>query len=177
MQMLAAGGVPLLVDDVRPADADNLQGYLEFEPVKRIRFNHEWISQATGKALKIISPLLEHLPSGFAYRVMFVERELSEVIASQRAMLARKGQRGSTLSDAELAAAYERQQAAIATVLAARRDFTVLRVEYGRILADPAAEVRRLAQFATPIWPNIQLDLAAMAAVVDPNLYRQRSGG
>jgi hypothetical protein len=177
MQMLAAGRVPLLVDDLRPADADNPQGYFEYDPVKQLRFNHAWISQAAGKAIKIVSPLLEYLPTGFDYRIVLIERELVEVIASQRAMLARSGREGSTLSDVELAAAYERQQAVIATVLAARRDFTVLRVEHRRILADPTGEVRRLAQFATPIWPNIQLDQAAMAAVVDPSLYRQRSGG
>jgi hypothetical protein len=176
MQMLKAGGAPLLVDELRPADAHNPQGYFEFEPVKRLRFNHEWLPQATGKAIKIVSPLLEYLPTGFEYRVVFVERELAEVVASQRAMLARNGRQGSTLGEAELIAVYKRQQAVIANVLVTRRDFTVLRIEHRQILVDPAGEVRRLAQFALPFWPNILLDQAAMAAVVDPSLYRQRSG-
>jgi hypothetical protein len=176
MQMLQAGGAPLLADDRRPADAENPRGYFEYEPVKRLQTNHDWLPQAAGKAIKIVSPLLEYLPSGFDYRIAIVQRELSEVIASQRAMLVRNGKPGSALSEAELAAAYERQLAGIDRVLAARRDFTVLRVEHHNLLENPAAEVRRLARFTSPIWPNIQLDEAAMAAIVEPSLYRQRSG-
>lgn len=176
MQMLGAGGAPLLADDLRPADADNPRGYFEYEPLKRIRFNHDWVPQAEGKTFKLVSPLLEYLPTGLDYRVVLVERDLAEVVASQRAMLARTGRQGSKLSEAELIAAYERQQAVIGTVLATRRDFTVFHIEHRRILADPVGEVRRLAQFVSPIWPNIQLDQPAMVAAVDPSLYRQRSG-
>ena len=34
MQMLSAGGLPALTDDLREADESNPRGYFEFEPVK-----------------------------------------------------------------------------------------------------------------------------------------------
>ena len=62
MQMLEAGGVEPLRDDTRPADAGNPRGYYEFEAVKRLRHDHEWLQGAEGKLVKIVTPLLSMLP-------------------------------------------------------------------------------------------------------------------
>src|SRR5260221_40938 len=91
MAMLQAGGVPVLSDGLRAPDADNPNGYFEFEPVKQLRTDHTWLASAQGKALKVVVPLLFHFPELFDCRVLFMERNLDEVIASQLAMLARKG--------------------------------------------------------------------------------------
>src|SRR6266567_4048665 len=61
MQMLRAGGMPLLTDDLRPADVDNPNGYWEYEPVKRLQQDNSWISKAEGKAVKVVSALLQYL--------------------------------------------------------------------------------------------------------------------
>jgi hypothetical protein len=91
MQMLRAGGMPVLADDARPPDTDNPAGYLEYAPVLRTATDANWVAAAPGHAVKVIYALLRHLPRGFAYRVLWMRRDLDEVIASQQAMLARRG--------------------------------------------------------------------------------------
>ncbi|MFO1003217.1 MAG: hypothetical protein U0936_23025 [Planctomycetaceae bacterium] len=58
MQMLAAGGLPVLGDEHRPADEDNPRGYLEDARVKSLERDATWLAEAEGKAVKIISFLL-----------------------------------------------------------------------------------------------------------------------
>src|SRR5262249_30630691 len=87
MQMLDGGGVPVLTDNIRAADTDNPRGYYEFEPVKATKRDATWLPAARGKAVKMVSQLLYHLPPGETYRVLFLERDLEEVLASQEKML------------------------------------------------------------------------------------------
>src|SRR5438046_6429896 len=91
MQMLRAGGMPVRTDGFRKADEDNPRGYLEYEPVKRTREDSSWVSDAVGKAVKVVYLLLRDLPDGFDYRVILMRRSLREVLASQSAMLMRSG--------------------------------------------------------------------------------------
>ena len=92
MQMLAAGGVAVLSDELRTADEDNPRGYLEFEPVKNLLKDSHWLFEARGKAIKIIAPLLSALPPGLPCRVILCERDLDEVLDSQERMLLRRNQ-------------------------------------------------------------------------------------
>jgi len=94
MQMLGAGGLAVLTDGKRGADADNPRGYYEYEAVKSLGQDASWLASAGGKAVKIVSALLIHLPDGFDYRVIFMRRPIAEVLASQRAMLDRLGHAG-----------------------------------------------------------------------------------
>src|SRR5215813_2579369 len=91
MKMLAAGGLPVLVDAIRAADDDNPNGYFEFEPVKQLADGqNEWLTEAGGKVVKIISALLEYLPKSYHYKIIFMERELKEILASQQKMLSHR---------------------------------------------------------------------------------------
>src|SRR5262249_61604387 len=92
MQMLQAGGMPLLTDALRPADADNPNGYWEYEPVKRLQQDNSWIPKAEGRAVKVVSALLPYLPPQHTYKIIFMQRPMQEVLASQTAMLERRGQ-------------------------------------------------------------------------------------
>ena len=62
MQMLRAGGLPVLSDDQRAPDEDNPRGYLELERIKNLRTDQRWLDEAPGKAVKIIHLLLMELP-------------------------------------------------------------------------------------------------------------------
>jgi hypothetical protein len=160
MQMLAAGGFPILADNQRAPDDDNPRGYLEFEPVKSLERDASWLADAEGKAVKIVSFLLMKLPPSFDYRVIFVRRDLDEVLRSQAKMLERRGQPAGPNSDV-MKSHFERH---LATV-----DAWVTKQPR---IHNPLAEAGRLTQFL-----QADLQLEPMAAVVDPRLYRQRAGG
>lgn len=168
MQMLDAGGYPCLTDGVRQADADNPRGYFEYEKVKRLRRDCSWLPEAKGKAVKIIAQLIPFLPSQFSYRIIFMERDISEVLASQRQMLQRQGKDGGNLSDTQLHQIFERQLLEVKGVLA-QRNIPTLDVAHSNALQRPMKIAEKIQAFL-----GENLDVAAMATVIDSNLYRQR---
>ncbi len=171
MRMLAAGGVPAVTDGERTADVDNPKGYFELERVKDLEKETDkaYIRQSRGKALKVISFLLRHLPDDNAYRVVFMRRDLDEVLASQDKMIAHRGAADST--DAELLKEAYRNDIARARTLARTRDnVTMLEVQYARAVAEPAAVAAEVAAFL-----GRPMDVQAMVAAVDPSLYRNRA--
>ena len=95
--MLGAGGAALLTDENRLPDEDNPKGYLEYEPIKNLRINKEWLSISKGKVVKIIHALLPDLPSNYQYKIIFINRNLEEVVASQTKMLQRTGRVGANM--------------------------------------------------------------------------------
>ncbi|MDW8316999.1 MAG: sulfotransferase domain-containing protein [Anaerolineae bacterium] len=171
MRMLEAGGLPVLTDRLRAADEDNPKGYYEFERVKQLdKGDHAWLPEAQGKAVKVISALLEHLPPDYPYRVIFVERRMEEVLASQKKMLARRGEPTDRVSDEEMARLFAKHLQKVKLWLSAQPNFRVLYVDYNRMVADPWPYVRQINQFL-----DGRLDEARMVEVVDPALYRNRA--
>jgi hypothetical protein len=171
MRMLDAGGLPVVTDNVREADLDNPRGYYEDERVKDLAktADRSWLRQARGKGIKIISFLLKDLPPDNNYKVLFMERELSEVLASQQKMLTHRGE-GSETEDAQMREHYAEHLQHVKFMIGYRRHFDALLVDYRRVLAAPVDEVRRINRFL-----GGELDERAMARVVDPELYRNRS--
>jgi len=169
MRMLEAGGMPVLTDHIRTADEDNPGGYYEFERVKQIEHDRAWLPEAQGRAIKLISALLKHLPAEYAYRVIFVRREMKEVLASQRQMLVRRNKPGGQVSDERLAELFSRHLEQVEYWLARQPNMKVLYVRYSDILADPVGQAGRINQFL-----GGSLEVKKMAKVVDYGLYRQR---
>ena len=169
MQMLAAGGVDVLSDGRRAADESNPRGYLEFEAVKNLRNDNSWLGDARGKAVKIITQLLPSLPMKFRYRIVYVERDLDEVLASQRRMLAKDGRSTARISDEQLRRTFSAQTRRIRGWLAKQANVELLTVDYRQIVGDPAAAATAIAAFLA-----CSCDVAHMAAAVDPQLYRTR---
>ncbi len=169
MQMIVAGGIEPLVDGLRIADADNPRGYYELDRVKSLRTDKSWLDGARGKVVKVIHLLVPELPDDRPYRVIFLERDLREVVQSQSAMLARSAKAGGALAPERLMAVYEAQLRQVHAWLAARPNFSVRIVKHAALLADASTEARGIAAFL-----GDDLDLAAMAAAVDPTLHRNR---
>jgi hypothetical protein len=171
MQMLAAGGLPVVTDEVRGGDESNPRGYFELEAVKGLERGGdvEWLRRARGRAVKVVSPLLTHLPETFNYRVILMERHLAEVIASQDTMLARRGQPAETVAAGELTRRYEVHMRHVRALLAGRRCFEALVVGYADVLGRPLEEATRITHFV-----GKPLDRQRMVAVVDDRLYRTR---
>lgn len=171
MQMLAAGGLPVLADDIRKPDPDNPRGYFEFEPARRTATDSRWVADAVGKAVKLVHLLVPHLPGGYSYRVIFMHRDMQEVLASQQAMLHRLGRREVDLAPARLAEVFASQLQRVRHWMAAQPHFCVADFDYRLIVEDPLAQSRNLNQFL-----GGRLDETLMAAAVNPALYRKRRG-
>jgi hypothetical protein len=169
MKMLEAGGIKPLTDRVRTADEDNPKGYYEFERVKQIEHDQDWLPKARGKAVKMVSALLKHLPADYRYRIVFMQRHMEEILASQQRMLVRRGEPTDRVSDEKMAALFERHLREVEDWLARQPNVEVLYIHYSDVLADPAAASERINRFF-----GGSLDAVAMASVVDPELYRQR---
>jgi hypothetical protein len=170
MRMLEAGGVEVLTDNLREADQDNPRGYYELEKVKRIAEDHGWLAEARGKAFKMVSMLLFDLPPQHFYRIVFMERAMDEILASQNQMMIRKGLDPSVgPDDRAMAAGFAAHLAKVKAWLGAQPNMHILYMEYGDIVWEPLARSERV-----DIFLGKGLDTTAMAAVVEPSLYRQR---
>ena len=167
MQMLAAGGIEIITDAIREADYDNPRGYLEFEQVKKIKQDSSWLPEARRKAIKMVSQLLYDLPPGERYCVIFMERDLDEVLASQEKMLARLGRPAAPRE--RMKAAFQTHLEQLDLWLAKQSHVAVIRVSYNSLLEEPVAHAQRICEFLDRI-----MDVDAMIAAVDPQLYRNR---
>jgi len=176
MQMLEAGGMPILTDRVREADEDNPRGYFEFESVKKLLRDQSWLAQARGKALKVVAPLVNSLPGGFNYRVVLIERDYDEILASQTRMIARRTQSGGSESIDDsperrerLRREYARLIAQTRALLRNRSNVQLLELRYKDIVGDPAQAAVMINAFS-----GGTLDIRAMASAVDRSLHRNR---
>jgi hypothetical protein len=170
MKMLEAGGLVPVVDGVRTADDDNPKGYYEFERVKKLpKKDYGWMPDAKGKVVKIISELLLHLPTDYKYKIVFQERALPEILASQKKMLVNRGQDPDAIPDQEISLLYMKHLTRVRKHLADNDCFDVHYLSYNDLVSDPKPLIAPLNDFL-----DGRLDTSKMAAVIDPSLYRQR---
>ena len=99
MQMLDRGGLEILTDGRREPDEDNPRGYLEFEKVKSLAADNNWVVEAKGKVIKVVAQLLDSLPEEIDYKVIFMHRKIDEIVQSQYKMLERNNKSGGQLSE------------------------------------------------------------------------------
>jgi hypothetical protein len=171
MKVLEAGGLPVLIDGLRVADPDNPEGYYEYERVKELdKGDTAWVADAQGKVVKVISALLEYLPADYQYRVIFMHRNIEEVLNSQRKMLERRGEKVEAVNDAEMADLFAKHLAKVKEWLRAQPNFSVLDIDYNAMLKNPDSYIRMINQFI-----DNALDEQAMAKMINPNLYRNRA--
>jgi hypothetical protein len=168
MQMLDSGGVEVVTDHVRTADTDNPRGYYEFEVVKAIKRDTTWLRATRGKAFKMVSQLLYDLPPDETYRVIFMERDLGEVLISQEKMLTRLGRTPAPRD--QLRAAFAAHLERLYEWLRRQGNFAVLRVSYKDLVERPREQAERVRQFL-----GGAVNVEAMAGAVDPSLYRNRA--
>ncbi|MCP4536880.1 MAG: sulfotransferase family protein [Chloroflexi bacterium] len=169
MKMLEAGGMQALTDHVRTADEDNPKGYYEFERVKQIEHDHAWLPDAQGKVVKMISALLKHLPLNYTYQVIFMRRNIDEILASQKQMLIRRGESTDKVSDEKLVELFGLHLQHVMGWIDKQPNVDAIYVEYNKVLASPVEQTKMINQFMGHI-----LDENEMVGVVDQSLYRQR---
>jgi rubrerythrin len=172
MNMLVEGGIPAVSDAIRNADEDNPNGYFEFEPVKQLsEGQNQWLAEADQKVVKIVSALLEYLPAGHHYRIVFMERSIKEVLASQRKMLNRRNEEAK-VSDDEMEDQFRKHLADIKYWLARQPNMEVLYVDYNQLISNPDEHCPKIAEFV-----GVPIDQAKMRSVPNERLYRNRAAG
>ena len=168
MQMLHCGGMPVVTDAICAADVDNPRGYFELEKVKKIRDDASWLP-ARGKAFKMVSQLLYDLPASERYRIVFMERDLDEMLASQAKMLTRLGRVPAPRE--EMQRSYALHLDRLKAWLRRQAWIRVLYVNYNDLVREPHEQSPRVNAFL-----DAMLDADAMSAAVDASLYRNRTG-
>jgi hypothetical protein len=171
MRMLDAGGLAILSDGERAADVDNPKGYFELERIKNLEHETDksYLRAARGKAVKVISFLIKELPDENDYRVLFMRRDLDEVLASQQKMIDRLGSQDSDAAASAMKEAFRNDIARVRVLCRTRPNFALCEIRYRDAVADAAAASRAVNEFL-----GGRLDEAAMRAAVDASLYRNR---
>jgi hypothetical protein len=171
MKMLDAAGIPTVSDGIRTADEDNPKGYFEDERVKDLAQmkDKSWLKNARGRSIKIIASLLPHLPQENNYKVILMNRNIEEVLASQAKMLERRGESSDT-DDTRMRELYKEHMDKVHFVLKYRPSFEMIEVHYKDVLDDPQSQAARIRDFL-----GKPLDVRKMAGVVDESLYRNRA--
>ena len=168
MKMLEAGGLAPVIDGIRSADEDNPKGYYELEAVKRTKQDPSWITDARGKVVKVISQLLQDLPADEHYKVVFMRRNLDEVLASQQKMLVRRDEEDKS-TDGDMKEMFASHVEEVEGWMRAADHVDVLFVSYNRMQSDSDKQIARVCKFM-----DANLDSDKMATIIDPALYRQR---
>lgn len=170
MKMLEAGGKTILTDNLREADANNPKGYYEFERVKQMKDgDFGWLPDAVGKVVKIVTGLIAYLPPDYHYKVVFMQRDLHEVLSSQKKMLGRLGKGDDNIPDDKMAKTYEDHVRQVKAWLVRQANIEVLYVNYNTMIADATESLQKVNTFL-----GGALDVQKMASVVDRELYRER---
>jgi hypothetical protein len=167
MQMLHQGGIETVTDHVRTPDTDNPRGYYELEKVKKIKEDATWLPETRGKAFKMVSQLLFDLPASEHYRIIFMERDLDEMLVSQEAMLRRRARE--VAPRGEIKRAFEKHLDRLRDWMSRQLNMRVLYIRYADLIQGPEEQSRQIAEFL-----GSGADPEAMAAAVDPALYRNR---
>lgn len=169
MKMLSEGGMSTLTDNIRTRDVHNPAGYYEYESVRKLPYGQtEWLDMAAGKAVKIIAGLLEYLPAEYSYKVIFMERHIQEIVASQKKLIEFRKE-SISMNDDQLFNMVSEHVRKVKAWLRVKSTFSVLDVNYNATILDPATVVSLVNKFLGG-W----LDEVAMVNAVRPDLYRNR---
>lgn len=170
MKMLEAGGLEVLVDRIRTPDQDNPNGYYEYEMVKTLQEgNTDWLQNAVGKVVKIIATLIPYLPKSYNYSIIFMQRVLPEILASQLKMLSNRGKDPGTVDVELMGSIYEKHLRTVNSWVERHANVRRIDVHHHDLILDPGPQILRIKGFL-----GQELDLENMQKAIDSNLYRQR---
>ena len=166
MQILHAGGLEPVTDNVRLADASNSKGYYEHEAVKALsKGNYECLRNAQGRAIKIISSLLKHLPCDHHYKVIFMQRDIDDVIESQDRMLLSLNKPLNSQDNKKIKKLYAQHLNNITSWLSQQDNIDVLYVNYTEVLNKPVNHIDLITEFT-----HIKADSKPMIDCIDKHM-------
>ncbi|MAN26579.1 MULTISPECIES: alkaline phosphatase family protein [Mesonia] len=166
MQMLVAGGIDPLIDEKRKADHSNPKGYFEYEPVKSLARDNSWLDKAQNRSVKIVAPLLKFLHPKYRYRILFMTRDLEEIITSQQVML----HKDIKTLPVTLFNSYKRELEKIKLFEKQHPNVSIKYVDYKEVIHHPEKMSIDIAKYL-----NKELNTKSMCNCVDKKLYRNRN--
>lgn len=169
MKILEVGGMETITDGIRKANEDNPHGYYEYEMVKRIKVDTTWVRKTRGKVFKMISQLLFELPSNEKYKIIFMQRRMNEILASQRKMLVHMGNSDDSVSDEKMGKFLNKHLSKIMKWMADRKYISVLYIDYNDLIINPNEQIKKLSLFL-----NDKVNVERAVKVIDKSLYRNR---
>jgi len=170
MKMIVEGGVQAITDGIREQDDDNPNGYFELETVKQLPHGQaDWLNNANGKVIKVISSLLEYLPARYSYKVIFMERDINEVLESQKKMLANRNE-DNPIEDEKMKKEFTDHLAAVKAWMVRQRNMDVLYIRFNELMVNPAPFCAKVVQFL-----DTSLNEQKMLDVPNNKLYRNRA--
>jgi hypothetical protein len=154
-QMLTVMGVPILYtkDFPMPANERNIGGYWEYEPVRHLKEENDWVHHAIGSGFKLFVGSERFLPRNVAYRAIVAMRTRDAILASWRALAPNAPNELDSKNLDELLAWIDDQP-----------NWRRLSVQYEDLLANPEREAQRMSDFLDG------LDCSQAAAIVNPRL-------
>lgn len=166
MQMLHAGGVPVLTDANRTADVSNPNGYFEYDPVMSLHTDNSWLGLAQNKSVKVVAPLLKYLDPKYRYKVIFMNRDLTEVVKSQQKMIGKNPD----VLPVKLFEAYQKHLNQIENWKDKEPGVELIYMNYTDAINKPEETVSKVAKFI-----GLDLNVSKMTACVDKALYRNKN--
>ena len=169
MQMLAAAGLEIYTDNQRKPDENNPKGYFEADAAKGLATDNAWVKDCRGKVVKVVAPVVPFLPQQERYRMVFMQRDINEIVASQNRMLERLEKQGGDIEDKQLQEIFLKQAFAAAQLVVSHGNL-FLPVSYSGAIEAPEKVARQVAEFL-----DMELDISAMVAAVDSSLHREKA--
>ena len=169
MQILHSMGIELFIDNHRPPDQSNPKGYFEHELVKSLQKDTSWLKRANGKAIKIVSPLIKYLPVELYYKIIYIIRDLDEIILSQERMLSEKNIKDDTINSNELKKLFFKDLRQTRNWVNKELHCDYLEIFHSKLLANPEPEIERLKSFF-----KIDANKTSVLKVIDNKLYRSK---
>lgn len=166
MQMLDTGGLSLLIDDNRKPDESNPKGYYEYDPVMSIHKNNEWLHLSKNKGVKIVAPLLKFLDPKYRYKVIFMNRDLSEIVKSQQKMIGKDPE----IMPIRLFDAYNKQLEMVESWKEKEPGVELIYINYKDALYRTEKVIKKVNAFI-----GLELNKEQMTKCVDISLYRNKS--
>lgn len=166
MQMLKSAGADVLSDDKRAADENNPKGYLELDAIKSLGKNKKIIHKAVDKVIKVVSPQLKNLLPIYKYKVIFMNRNIEEVISSQHKMVGKEEKN----YPAKLHQHYKSQLEDLNKHFLKQINVDCLHIDYKDAIQKPGEVAQAIVNFL----PELKLEAKKLSSAVDQKLYRNK---
>ena len=164
MQLLNKSSLDILSDGIRQKDISNPEGYYELEAVKGIVRDNSFLKDATGKVVKIVAPLPIYLDKSLDYRIVFMRRDIEEVLKSQEKMLNKdqtsEREKFRTIYEMHLKKTYHFFDS---------HSIPYIDIQYKQLLNNSEQELAKLIEFL-----NLTTPIEDLLSVIKVDLYRNK---